>query len=88
MPRTPAVFEAKTKWRLKYEHPDSPSVEWAENYRTARERIDLLQEKISDDLKTGRMVRMTYGEAKKKYGERLHIGAMGLVEEGADTSFV
>ena len=84
MPRTPAVFEAKRKWRLDYEASDAPAVEWAENYKTARERQDLLQEKIREDLKTGRMISTRYGATKARYGERLAIGAMGLVEEGSD----
>ena len=57
---------------------------WAENYRTARERLDLLQDKINEDLKSGKMIRSRYDEAKERYGERLAIGAMGLVEEGSD----
>ena len=83
MPRTPAIFE-KEKWRLDYEEPDVPAMEWAQNYKTAKERQALLEEKIADDLKSRKLVMMTYSEAKRTYGDRLHIGAMGLVEEGKD----
>ena len=84
MPRTPAVYEEKRKWRLSYESPDAPTVEWATNYKTAKERQSTLVRKIKEDVTSGRMVRTTYGKAKAEYKERLHIGALGLVEEGDD----
>lgn len=84
MPRTLAVFNAKAKWRLKYEPGDSPADPWAPNYKTARENAAFLRGKINEDLASVRMIKMTHKEAKDKYGERLLLGAMGVVEEGAD----
>lgn len=43
MPRTPAVFNAKAKSRLKYEPGDSPADPWAPNYKTARENAAFLR---------------------------------------------
>ena len=46
MPRAPAVYDPKEEWRLEYEPPESASVEWAPNYKTARENESVLVEKI------------------------------------------
>ena len=81
MPRTPAVYNQKTKWRLNYEDHDVPSAEWAVNYKTARERQAQLEEKIKEDVAKRKMICTTYGQAHGKYRERLKVGAMGMVEE-------
>ena len=64
MPRTPAVFEAKKKWRLGYEAPDNHSEEWVKNYKTAEENMKAVKEKVTEDLKEKRMILMSYAEAK------------------------
>ena len=80
MPRAPAIYKEKTKWRLPYEDVDTSATEWAANYQTARERQHNLEEKIKEDIEKGRMIKTTYGVAKEVYKDRLHIGALGLVE--------
>ena len=84
MPRTPAVFNSKEKWRLKYEGPEVPVETWSPNYQTARERAAFIEEKVKEDVAAGRMIKTTYKEAKKEYGERLLIGALWVVEEGSE----
>ena len=83
MPRTPAVYEEKSRWRLNYDEEDN-EVDWASNYKTARERREVLEEKVEADVALGRMKKMTMREARERYGERLMIGAIGLVEEGGN----
>ena len=43
-----------------------------------------LEKKIKEDLADGKMVKRSFGAAKKEYGDRLLLGAMGMVEEGPD----
>eukprot|EP00972_Heterocapsa_arctica_P013818 2037897-Heterocapsa_arctica.AAC.1 len=38
MPRTPAVFERKRKWRLDETGDEASRTMWAENYSSAKER--------------------------------------------------
>ena len=64
-PRTPAVKNAKSKWRLKFEEMASPPADWSPHYKSARERSEFLQKKVSEDLESGRMRRMTHGKAKE-----------------------
>ena len=51
MPRPPAVFEVKKKWRLGYEAPDNHSAEWSKNYKTTEENIKAVTAKVTEDLK-------------------------------------
>ena len=82
IPRAPAVFDQKVKWRLPYEDEKTQNQAWVPNYGSAKERSKALSAKIKEDLTSGRMIRMTYGEAKRIYGEKLLIGALGMIEEG------
>ena len=84
MPRTPAVFKAKKKWRLGYEPPEHDAKEWVNNYQTAKDNMAAVKTKITDDLRLRRMILTTYAAAKARYGDRLHVGAIGMVDEGND----
>ena len=81
MPRAPAIYKEKTKWRFPYEDVKTPTTEWAANYQTAREGQHILEEKIKEDIVKGRMIKTMYGVTKLAYKDRLHIGALGLVED-------
>jgi hypothetical protein len=54
MPRTPAVYEAKARWQIKYEGISTKSEEWAPNYKTARERHNVLESKVMEDITSGK----------------------------------
>jgi hypothetical protein len=84
MPRTPAIFPKKEKWRIKFVDLETVEDQWAPNYKTARERMAVLQSKVSEDVAEGRMKKMTFKEAKETYGKDLLIGALGLVDEGKE----
>ena len=85
IPRAPAIFEQKVKWRLPYEDDEMQNQAWVTNYGSARERNEALSAKIKEDLISGRMIRTTYGAARRTYGEKLLIGALGMIEEGPET---
>lgn len=84
MPRTPAIFNEKERWRLRYEDPGVSAAPWAPNYKTARERAGFLEKKIAEDIGCGRMKSINHKVAKELYGDRLLLGPMGVIEEGAD----
>ena len=67
---------------LGYVPPEDHSVEWVKNYSTAEENLKVVKAKITEDLLEKRMVLMSYAQAKALYGDRLHIGALGMVDEG------
>ena len=39
---------------------------------------------MQEDLQAGRMIETSFGEARKRYGDRLLVGAVGVVEEGRE----
>ena len=82
LPWTPAVFENKTKWRVGYDEAVQAEKDWSPNYASFKDKMTELEEKIKTDLAEGRMIATTYGEAKRKYQERLLIVSIGLVDEG------
>lgn len=84
MPRTPAVFTAKAKWRLKYEAHEAAAEDWTPNYKSARERLGFLEAKVKEDVAAGRMITTTVGAARKKNGERFLVGAISVIEEGRE----
>ena len=77
LPRTPAVFERKKRWR-RYDEDDYV-LELRRNYRSARESIESLRKVYNDEIREGRVVRMPMTDARKKFGDRLRIAPQGAV---------
>ena len=57
LPRTPAVFDRKTKWRWA-EPTDELHGEWQENYSSLKEHADLVQKQFEAEQDKGWMVQM------------------------------
>ncbi len=76
MPRTPAIYEEKERWRIKYVDQTTAANSWAPNYKTARDRLGALEKKIEEDMADGKRIMMPYGAANQKYGDRLLLGSM------------
>ena len=69
MPRTPAIYGEKLKWRVAYEEQLEANTNWAGNYHSGREKLEVLEQKIMQDMEDGRMLKMSHAEATKRYGE-------------------
>ena len=79
MPRTPAVFDEKTKW--KFDHLDGEPDRAVLSYTSTlcfEEKIEAL---FREEEKLGWMVEMRDEDAEKKYGKNLHLAGLGVVEE-------
>jgi hypothetical protein len=83
LPRTPAVFEEKTKWRLPWEDDGVKEV-WSQNYKSATDNKEIFHKKVEEEKRKGRMLEMTYEEAKKRFKDRLAVASLGLVQEGGE----
>ena len=86
LPRTPTVFEEKTKWPLEPEEAETAE-HWGDgNYESAVLHLDDIRRQIVEDVAAGAAVRMTVAAAKKKYGDRLTISGLGavLMEPGSE----
>jgi hypothetical protein len=83
LPRTPAVFQRKHKWK-KYE--EGPSEDVLENYPRPRSREDQILWQFQQEAQLNR-VRFTDMEtARNEYGDSLKIAAL-LAEDEADGEF-
>ena len=79
LPRTPAVFKRKQKWK-KYE--DGPSEDVMKNYPRTRSREDQIRVQFQQEAGIERVRFTDIETASKEYGDSLKIGAL-LVEDKA-----
>ncbi|MDE0916488.1 MAG: hypothetical protein OSB57_15045 [Planctomycetota bacterium] len=80
LPRTPAVFERKVKWKFK-EATEPLHGEWQSNYPSLREHAAIVHKQFQEEEKEGLMQRMSLEEAITKFGEDLMITATGAIEK-------
>ena len=66
LPRTPAVYERKTRWK-RYEDDDY-ILEERKNYPSASVAMGSIREQFMEEKKEGRMLHITLKEARAKYG--------------------
>jgi hypothetical protein len=81
MPRTPAVYERMKEWRLKTSEGPAENSEWQANYSTSMDRRQDLILRFEKDEALNMMKSMTFKEAKKRWGSRLKVAAIGAVEQ-------
>ena len=79
MPRTPAVFEEKTNWRLS-ELDGEPEKEIL-NYKSTKGFESKIEALFREEADWGWMLEMKEEEAKEKYGNNLYLAGLGVVEE-------
>lgn len=83
LPATPTVWPAKTKWKLG--EPDLEELsETNSNYISAVVHHKALVDSIEEQLELGFMSKTTYKVAKARYGDRLRIASMAVVQEGPE----
>ena len=75
LPRTPAVFERKTRWRA-YDEDDF-CLELKGNYRSAHGVVPQLREQFTKEVAEKMMVMIPRKEAEEEYGDDLRIAPLG-----------
>lgn len=85
MPRTPRVFEEKTKWAREFADYVLEE-QTAENYGSAEENQEDIRRQVMEELEIGSIRRYEDEEAKAKFKGRLAVAALGAVpkELGSD----
>ena len=81
LPRTPAVFDRKVKWRFP-ESGGNRDGEWRRNYPSLELHAPLVQKQLEAEEKEGLMVDTTVGKALEEYGDDLEIASTAAIEEG------
>ena len=79
LPRTPAVFEEKSKWKL----PDDagPGCDVDENYQSVGPHLERVKALFREEAALGWMEEYPVDVAREKFGSRLAIAALGVVAE-------
>ena len=87
LPRTPAVFERKTSWRLSplegHEH-----CQWQSNYKSTKELLEQVRSQFVAEEKLGFMESVTLAEAPKHFGERFSLTVIGAIAKRAGATDV
>ena len=78
MPRTPLVFEEKTRWSVEPTDEDLCDIE-SENYASAKENHEDIARQVLEEVEKGTILRMPEEEARRKFRGRLAIAALGAV---------
>ena len=84
LPRVPAVYPRKRKWRLK-EQEDPVAHLWQEptcgadnkNYSSAAELAEAVESQLELSVEKGQAFKLTEHEAREKYGDRFVVAALG-----------
>ena len=91
LPRVPAVYPRKRKWRLT-EQEDPEAYLWYDvaqgadnkNYASAKELAEAVKEQLELSVAKGHAMKLTEEEARKKYGNSLVVASLGAqVKNGA-----
>lgn len=80
LPRVPAVFDKKLKWRQYREEDCEPGLE-RDNYLSARDHASLVQKQFEAEAALGCMLEMPMDDAKQKFGERLALASLGAISK-------
>ena len=85
MPRTPKVFEEKTKWAREFVDYVLEE-QMATNYASAEESHEDIRRQVMEEVDMGSIKKYGENEARAKFKERLAIAALGAVpkELGSD----
>ena len=85
MPRTPRVFEEKTKWAREFVDYVLEE-QMATNYASAEESQEDIRRQVMEEVAMGSIKKYEEKEAKAKFKERLAVAALGAVpkELGSD----
>ena len=78
LPRVPAVFERKAKWR-KYAEEDTDD-QVRENYISAKQQASVVQEQFVEESRLGAMVEMRWEEARERFPD-LVVASLGAIEK-------
>ena len=80
LPRTPAVFARKTKWKLNAE--DVSPKEWKKNYKSARDNVEEVKKIFKEQLAEKMFHCLTYKNTQRRWPGKLHLAALACLEQG------
>jgi len=85
LPRTPAVYEKKTKWHKYDPEVSEGQPEWGRNYISASQNVPAVRKQFEEEAALGMMVRMTVDEAKAEWAGGLHVASLAALAKSDDS---
>ena len=79
LPRTPAVFPPKEKWKLG--DPEEDDIHDRENYKSVEGHQAEVEAQFREEAKTGWMREYSDEDAANEFGDRLFVASLGVVVE-------
>jgi hypothetical protein len=86
MPRTPAVYERKVRWRKYDQEMDGEPPHSKHNYVSAKDHLDEIEQQFREEEKLKMMKEIPVEEGRRRYGSELLVAAIGAIEK-SDESF-
>ena len=80
LPRTPAIYDRKTRWRS-HVGEEGDNEGWKANYRSAVEHRGEIEKTFLEQEAEKLMVPIKFKDAKRIYGNRLRVAALGALEQ-------
>ena len=87
LPRAPAVFDRKTRWRLDFPE-EGDHTDWRPNYSSAVENASKVEDQFGAEVDEGLMKVVSLREALTIFGSTLSLAAIGAIEKKAKTGKV
>eukprot|EP00973_Karenia_brevis_P056741 7896129-Karenia_brevis.AAC.1 len=81
MPRTPAVYQRKVKWRTYDEVWDGESISKS-YYESVTDNLEAVEGMVREDVSLGRRRLEAECAARAEYGQHLVMAAIGALEKG------
>eukprot|EP00972_Heterocapsa_arctica_P108824 16024111-Heterocapsa_arctica.AAC.1 len=91
MPRTPAVFPQKRRWRLSGQRDPLAYLDedlegnTCSNYSSAIGHAELVEKTLEEQAVRGQILIMGESQAREHYGDRLTIASLGALEKGVNS---
>ena len=87
LPRTPALFDRKTRWKL--DRPDSKEYgEWQVNYSSVGDHLTQVKKQFDEEVAEGLMEKTTLRDALRRFGDRVNLAAIGAIAKKGDSADV
>jgi len=85
LPRTPAIYEKKTKWHKYDPEVSEGQPEWGRNYVSAAQNVSAVRKQFEEEAALGMMIRLSLDEAKAEWADGLHVAALAASAKSNDS---
>ena len=86
LPRTPAIFEEQTKWRLNL-HPLEEPIQVAGNYSSLEEHKDKVKKQFKEEEELGLMREYKEEDFYSRFGKNYAVSALAVIIEDGGEKF-